>query len=119
MALNKKLNLIKDQSDNCLRYAQDIEKKFVEWLQLVCEVHQVTVAKEERTSIDQVKNSITLAGVEIEASLTENSVKHAEEAASTLKDNMVQSREMFKKAADAIPTREYCGAIFSTFEGWV
>ncbi|CAI7565821.1 unnamed protein product [Penicillium glandicola] len=104
MALNKKLNLIKDQSDNCLQYAKDIEAKFVEWLLLVCEVHQVTVAKEERTSIDQVKNSITLAGVEIEASLTENSVKHAEEAANTMKENMVQSRDMFRKAADAIPT---------------
>lgn len=51
-ALNKKLDLIKDQSDLCLHYAQDIEKKFIEWLKLVCEVHQVTAAKEEKSSID-------------------------------------------------------------------
>lgn len=106
MALNKKLSLIKDQSDMCLVYSQDMEKKFIEWLKLVCEVHQVTVAKEEKTSIDQVKNSIQLAGVEIEAELTETAVHHAEDAANTLKENMVQARKTFEKAADAIPGRK-------------
>ena len=105
--LNNKLDALKTDSDDCLRYAQDIESKFKDWLELVCEVHQVTVAKEEKTSIDQQDNEIKIAGVSIESELTEKSLKNAEESAKIMKENMVKSREMFEKAADAVPGREY------------
>lgn len=106
MNLNKKLDLLKKSSDDCLKYSQDIEAKFLDWLELVCEVHQVTAAKEERTSIDQQETEIKIAGLSIEAELTGKSLADTEEAAKTMKENMVKSREIFEKAADAVPGRK-------------
>jgi uncharacterized protein YbaP (TraB family) len=107
MNLNKKLVLVKEGSDNALRYSLDIENKFKDWLELVCEVHQVTVAKEEQTSMDEKDNSIKLEGLSIESELTETSLHHADEAAKTMKDNMDSAKKMFEQAADKIPGREW------------
>ena len=113
MNLNKQLNAVKSDSDRCLAYSQDIEKKFTEWLQLVCELHQVALAKEEKTKMDEDANNTTLAGVELKAELTKTSLNNAAEAAKTMKENMVASRQVFEKAADKIPSREYLPTVSS------
>jgi hypothetical protein len=106
MAINDKLTLLKNGSDDCLKYAQDIEKKFTEWLQLVCEVHQVTVAKEDKVSLGQQQAEIKIGGITLEAELTQSSLDHANEAAKTLKENLDTSKRLFEKAADAVPGRK-------------
>ncbi|KAF3940749.1 hypothetical protein ABW19_dt0206211 [Dactylella cylindrospora] len=101
--LNNNLQLLKSGSDDCLRYATDVEQEFKKWLALVCELHQVTVAKEEKTTQDQIETDIKIAGVSVQAELADTSLKHADEAAKTMKDNLESSRKQFEKAADAVP----------------
>lgn len=55
-ALSNKLQLLKRGSDDCLCYAQGIEEEFQKWLDLVCELHQATVAKEGKTDEAQEGN---------------------------------------------------------------
>jgi hypothetical protein len=112
MQLDDNIENLKEGSDKCLKYAQDIENKFKSWLELVCEVHQVTVAKDEKTSIVQKETEIKIGGVNIEAELTDKAASDAEQAAKDMKENMVKSREMFEKAADAIPSREWSAKMF-------
>jgi hypothetical protein len=104
---NNKIALIKEGTDKALQYSQDIENKFKHWLELVCEVHEVAVAKEERTSVDQKESSIKLQGLSVDAELWEMSLKEAQDAAKTMEENMDSKKKMFEKAADEIPIREY------------
>lgn len=106
MNLDKQLAAVKSDSDRCLRCATAMEDKFKDWLELVCELHQVTLAKEEKTAMDEQANNATLAGVELKAELTKTSVDNAAEAAKIMKDNMKATRKVFEKAADKIPSRE-------------
>jgi hypothetical protein len=106
-ALNNKLSLVKNCSDDCLRYARTIEEAFEKWLELVCEVHQVTVAKEDQTSIAQQKNEVLMSGIRIEAEMTESSLKNAKETAKEMKEQMVQSRKLFEEAVHSVPGREH------------
>lgn len=115
MNLDKQLAAVKSDSDRCLRCATAMEVKFKDWLELVCELHQVTLAKEEKTAIDEQTNNATLAGVELKAELMKTSVDNAAEAAKIMKDNMKATRKVFEKAADKIPSRELLFLWFQIF----
>ncbi|KAF8587134.1 hypothetical protein K439DRAFT_860309 [Ramaria rubella] len=103
LSLNNKIELLKAGSDDCLRYALEIEKEFHKWLQLVCELHLVTTAQEDITGQNQQNTKVKIAGLNVEAELTETSLHHATEAAKTLKQNLDSSRGLFEKAANDVP----------------
>lgn len=106
-AVTNKLRLLKDGSDDCLRYAQGIEEEFNNWLLLVCELHQVTVAKEGKTDEAQEENENKIVGLKVEAECTESTLKSTDEMAKTLKENLDSSRKLFEKAAKALPGRGF------------
>ncbi|KAF8892585.1 hypothetical protein BD779DRAFT_1661291 [Infundibulicybe gibba] len=102
-ALNNKLELLKEGSNDCLGYAQAIEDEFKRWLLLVCELHQVSAAKEDKVEIAEQETNNKIAGVKIEAELTELNLTHAQDAAKTLKANLDDAKKLYEKAADAVP----------------
>jgi hypothetical protein len=106
-ALLNKLQLLKNGSDDCLRYAQGIEQEFKNWLHLVCELHQVTVAKEGKNAEAQEANETDIGGLKIEAELQENHLRFNEEWAQNLKEDLDFDRTMFLEAAAALPGRGF------------
>ena len=112
MNVEKKLNALKRGSDDCLRYAQDIEAKFNDWLELVCEVHQVTAAKEGNAVNHQQDIVEEFQKMSIRAEQTQSSLKSAEEQAKIMRDTMESSKKTFEMAADAIPDRKCLLHIF-------
>ncbi|KZT01678.1 uncharacterized protein LAESUDRAFT_663435 [Laetiporus sulphureus 93-53] len=103
-ALKDKLQLMKDGSNACLDYARTIERAFNDWLDIVRELYEVTVSKEEKISLAHYEHKVDIDGVSLEAELTQTDLSHAQETAKDLKKQLDESREMFKKAADAMPS---------------
>jgi phosphatidate phosphatase PAH1 len=106
-AVINKLRLLKDGSDDCLRYAQGIEEEFNNWLLLVCELHQVTVAKEGKTDEAQEENETKIGSLKVKAECTESTLKSTNDMAKTLKKTLDSSRKSFEKAANALPGRGF------------
>lgn len=69
-SLNDAISNLKHGSDDCLRYAQKVEAEFVAWLNVVCELHEVTVAVEDQSGLAEQEAMDNIQGLEIEQSLT-------------------------------------------------
>lgn len=101
------LELMGAGAKDCKMYATKIEDKFHFWLELVCEVHMVTVAKEEQTAAGQNNNNAKLAEKSIEVKLRREEVTGAKAFAEEMKEQMQDAQRIFEKTADNMPTRKF------------
>ncbi|KAH8900235.1 hypothetical protein GQ53DRAFT_801702 [Thozetella sp. PMI_491] len=98
------LSQIKTISAGCLRDSQDMETKFHNWLMYCGEMHAACVQKETDTDSQIQKDTVDLL---VKQSNLENYKKQEEEVkktVDTLSTQVKDQEELFKKAADKIPS---------------
>lgn len=102
--LDNKLNQLRRLSDSCLKYADETEKGFDDWLLVVTEFHTASVQKHGTTEADAEASSSARLQAEIEATYKDKEIASAEKAANVMLQSLNKAEAAFQKANDDVPS---------------
>jgi hypothetical protein len=102
--LDNKLNQLRRLSDSCLKYADDTEKAFDNWLLCVTEFHTASVQKHGTTEADAEANTSLRLQAEIEVTYTLDTIGSAEKHAEIMLRSLNKVEGAFQKGNDDVPS---------------
>ena len=102
--LKTTLSNIKSLSKDCSSNAEDVDKRFSDWLGYVQELHAATLAGETDNDIKRAANQTQLLAAQAQQTANEKAVEGAKKAMDELGETLTTTREAYKKASDEFPS---------------
>ncbi|KAI5839417.1 hypothetical protein DFP73DRAFT_501746 [Morchella snyderi] len=121
--LKLNMKMLKRSADDCAATALAMDEKFSDWLNYVCELHEVTIENESTTKAKQHANEVQLMAKQCQYEMTEEARSAAAEAVDTLKDTLRTSQQAYQQASDNYPSgwdligQQFVGGLCDTING--